>query len=161
MNSLSLMRFVVILIPLFMISCSDQPFEFDQAKAEKELSKAKIVTWRKLYDNADADGLNKFLAEDFVLIGGESIFTTKAEEIEWLRNNKWTGPDDFVYTIKDIVFLSNDAAIVYGIGTSTRKTEDGKPCNHSYISSNTFRRENGIWRPVTSHISDVRCSPIE
>lgn len=137
--------------------CATQILPSDREAAEAEIRKAKLETWRSLYNLNDADGLDAFLADDFVLIGGESGFTPKAEEIEWLRKNSWEGPQDFVYTIEKIVFLNRDAAVVYGTGTSTRTLEDGEPCNHRYISSNTFRREGGEWRPVTSHVSDARC----
>lgn len=140
--------------------CTTHTLHVDRAHDEAELRKAKIETWRRLYDHSDADGLDVFLADDFVLIGGEPGFRPKAEEVEWLRNNTWDGPDDFIYTIESIVFLNRDAAIVYGIGTSTRTSDDGEPCSHSYISSNTFRREDQVWRPVTSHVSDARCDLI-
>lgn len=151
---------VVIVAVVSLGACATNSQFVDQSHDEAELRKLKKVTWRRLYDNSDADGLDKFLAEDFVLIGGEAGFVPKIDEVEWLRNNEWEGPDDFVYTIENIVFLNRDAAIIYGVGTSTRKTENGVPCKHSYISSNTLRREGSVWRPVTSHVSDSRCDPI-
>lgn len=127
-----------------------------------DLRHAKIVKWKELYDTNDVDGLSSFLAHDFVRIGGPGIFTTKSEEIESLLENPWDGPDDFTYTIEEINFLNDDAAIVYGIGTSTRVNSDGDSCHHSYISSNSFRRiEEGTWHPVTSHVSDVSCTPFD
>ncbi len=131
------------------------PTRADDAAALRDL---KIVEWRRLYDESDADGLAAFLADDFVLIGGEAGFSPKTAEVDWLRHNDWAGPDDFRYTIEDIVFLNDDAAIVYGRGTSTRTDAQGRSCRHSYLSSNTFRRERGAWRPVTSHVSDATCT---
>ena len=132
----------------------------DRAADMAALTQAKKVTWRQLYDDQDADGLAEFLADDFILIASDD-FSPKNKEVSWLRNNKWAGPEDFLYTIEDIVFITDDAALIYGRGTSTRTNENGSPCKHSYISSNTLRRVGDKWRPVSSHVSDNKCETIE
>jgi ketosteroid isomerase-like protein len=156
-----------ILTPLLMVglsSCAPEPQvvhkTVDRDADIVALTHAKKVTWRELYDAQDADGLAAFLADDFILIAGGN-FTPKAEEVDWLRNNSWAGPEDFVYAIEDIVFITDDAAIIYGRGSSTRTGEDGTPCAHTYISSNTLRREGDKWHPVSSHVSDSKCEPIK
>jgi ketosteroid isomerase-like protein len=156
----------LVLALLVAASCAPDPASTnpvppaDRQADEDALRHAKVVTWRQLYDESDAEGLHAFLADDFVLIGGANGFTPKVDEVEALRNDPWAGPPDFLYTIEDIVFLTADAAIVYGVGTSTRASADGSPCRHRYLSSNTFRKEEGAWRPVTSHVSDATCTPI-
>ena len=124
------------------------------------LRTAKLETWPGLYASQDADGLDAFLADDFVMIAADGSLSPKTAEVEWLRNNPWRGAADFVYTIEDIVFLSRDAAIVYGYGQSTGADSNGAPCVHRYVSSNTFRRNGGYWRPVLSHLSGERCETI-
>lgn len=80
-----------------------------------------------------------------------------------MRDNPWSGDanDDFVYRIEDIQFVNNDTAIIYGEGTSTRTTEDDRPCAHSYWSSNTLKRVDGRWRPSFSHVSGAKCEPLD
>lgn len=125
------------------------------------LTKAKIELWPSFYKNQDAEGLANFLHPDFIFITDTGSRSSYTEEVDWVRNNPWSGNanDDFVYHIEDIIFLGPDTAIIYGKGTSTRQTEDGRPCDHSYWSSNTLRRTGDRWRPSFSHVSGVKCTP--
>ena len=126
------------------------------------LTEKKIVIWPKLYAERDADGLDAFLGDEFVVLNPDGTKRTKADELKFLRE---TPPDDeesdFLYTIDDIVFPTDDMAIIYGHGDSTRETEDGEPCHHNYWSSNTLVRREGEWKAVFSHVSGVTCTPIE
>lgn len=124
------------------------------------LRTAKLETWPGLYASQDADGLDAFLADDFVMIAADGSLSPKTAEVEWLRNNRWRGAEDFAYVIEDVVFLSRDAAIVYGYGQSTGADSNGAPCAHRYVSSNIFRRDGAHWRPVLSHLSGERCETI-
>jgi hypothetical protein len=131
-----------------------------QNKDDADLIALKTQVWPDIYASNDADRLDAFLSDDFVLIAGGSV-SSKAEEVDWMRNNEWDAPEDFVYEVEDIVYITHDAAIIYGRGLSTRETENGTPCRHSYISSNTVRRTEEGWKPVSSHVSDVNCEPID
>lgn len=72
-----------------------------------------------------------------------------------------TRQSDFLFTIEEIVFGADNTAIVYGQGNSTRETADGQPCHHNYWSSNTFILQDGVWKPIFSHVSGVTCTPID
>lgn len=126
------------------------------------LTEKKALVWPKLYAERDADGLDEFLADGFKVLEPDGSIRTKNEEIAWLRE---TPPDeeqsDFFFTIEEIVFAADNVAIVYGHGDSTRETEDGQPCHHNYWSSNTFIRQDSVWKPVFSHVSGVTCTQIE
>lgn len=126
------------------------------------LTEIKIDVWPGYYKNQDADGLAAFLSKDFVFITDDGTRSNYEQEVDWVRNNPWSGSenDDFVYRIEGIVLQSNTVAIVYGEGTSTRTLDDGEPCHHSYWSSNTLRIEDGRWKPTFSHVSGVKCDPI-
>ena len=126
------------------------------------LAEIKISEWPSYYKNQDADGLAAFLSEDFVFITDSGNQSNYQQEVDWVRNNPWSGAenDDFVYRIEDIVFQSDTVAIIYGEGTSTRTSDDGEPCRHSYWSSNTLRIEGGRWKPTFSHVSGVKCEPM-
>lgn len=138
--------------------CGPTPQPTDEAIAE--LSVLKKEVWPDIYAAKDAEALNEFLSDDFVLIGGGQV-TPKAEELVWLMNpGDWSAPEDFSYKIVDIIMITPDAAMVYGKGSSTRTNELGEPCSHSYWSSNTLRRVDGVWHPVASHVSDVQCAVI-
>ncbi|WP_273241039.1 DUF4440 domain-containing protein [Hyphomonas atlantica corrig.] len=129
----------------------------DLAQEEAVLRALKSDTWPGIYAANDADALAAFLADDFVLIGGG--VRTKADEVDWMREHSWSAPEDFRFEVDDVIFLTPDSALVYGRGLSTRETEDGTPCQHSYTSSNTLRRTADGWHAVSSHVSDATCAP--
>ena len=126
------------------------------------LTEKKVTVWPRLYAERNANGLDAFLADGFKILEAHGSTRTKAEEIAWLNE---TPPDeepsDFLFTIDEIVFAAHNVAIVYGHGDSTRETEDGIPCHHNYWSSNTFIKQDGVWKPVFSHVSGVTCTQIE
>ena len=126
------------------------------------LTEKKVIVWPKLYAERDADGLDEFLADGFKVLEPDGTVRTKGDEIEWLRE---TPPNrelsDFIFTIEEILFATDSIAVVYGHGDSTRETEDGQPCRHNYWSSNTFVKQNDVWKPVFSHVSGVTCTPIK
>jgi len=154
--------FPALLISLSLLACSENNAPPDQASDEATLSRIKLEDWPGYYKNQDADGLAAFLHPDFVFITDDGSRSTYQDEVDWVRENPWGGSanDDFVYHIEDIQFTSHDTAIIYGEGTSTRTTNDGQPCAHSYWSSNTLRRVEGRWRPTFSHVSGVKCDPL-
>lgn len=133
-----------------------------RADDEAQLTHLKTQTWPAIYRELDAAALDAFLDDRFVMLGARGEVTTKAEELSWMRNAEISGqPEDFLFTVNDIVFAGHDTAIVFGEGTSTRTTADGRPCAHSYYSSNTFVRDEARWRPVFSHVSGTQCTPME
>ena len=127
----------------------------------KALTEAKVETWRQIYRDQDAAGLAEFLDDDFVFITGTGRIVTKNDEVTYLSENTIDMAADFKFHIEDIIFTSSDTAIVYGTGKSTRENDEGKPCAHSYKSSNTLIRKNGNWHPVFSHVSGAKCETIE
>jgi hypothetical protein len=147
---------VVLVFPISLAKAGDRK---DDIAA---LTEKKVSVWPKLYAERNADGLDQFLADGFKILEPGGTVRTRAQEIQWLRE---TPPDeeqsDFIFTIKEVLFPSKDLAIVYGHGDSTRKTDDGRPCHHNYWSSNTFVRQDGVWKPVFSHVSGVTCEPIK
>ncbi len=126
------------------------------------LTEKKVVVWPRIYAERDADALDEFLADGFKMLQPDGTERTKAQEMQWLRE---TPPDDevsdFLFTIEEILFAADNIAIVYGQGNSTRTTDDGLPCHHNYTSSNTFILQDGVWKPIFSHVSGVTCTPLE
>lgn len=143
------------------------PAHADEADARRAadiaaLTDIKVNEWRRIYAERDADALEKFLGDDFVVLSPVGVVSTKADEIAYLRDTpRDTVRSDFVYTIKDILFQDDDVAVIFGHGDSTRQTDDGAPCHHRYWSSNTLARVDGEWKALFSHVSDAACTPLE
>ena len=84
------------------------------------LTRAKVETWRRFYQQQNAEGLRRFLTDDFIVIDAAGNVGTKSSQVAWLAKNAWSGPADFLYVIDRISFLGPDAAIVVGHGSGTR-----------------------------------------
>jgi ketosteroid isomerase-like protein len=121
------------------------------------VTRAKVETWRQLYRDQDAEGLRRFLTDDFVVIDAEGKISTKDAEVAWLAGHKWSGPADFLYVVDRITFPAPDVAVVIGHGSGTGTGEGNVTCIDTYRSSNVFRKIDGAWRPALSHISGSRC----
>ena len=104
------------------------------------VARAKVETWRRFYQQQDADGLRRFLADDFIVIDDEGTVSTKDAEVAWLAKNAWSGPADFLYVIDRISFPASDVALVVGHGFGTRVADGKEPCIETYRSSNVFQR---------------------
>ncbi len=132
----------------------------DRAADRAELTHKKQVIWPALYAERDARGLEAFLLEEFRILEPEGSVRTGDAEVAWLASTPPSdGPDDFFFSIQEIVFPAADVAMVYGHGDSTRTDEQGRPCHHRYWSSNLFVRTKAGWKPAFSHVSGARCSP--
>ena len=149
------------------LTCAAGLFFSSEAASDRQddvavLTEKKVTVWRRLYAERDAEGLDEFLADGYRILQPDGSVRTRADEIAWLQETPQDeAQSDFLFTIEEIVFAADNTAIVYGHGDSTRETEDGQPCHHNYWSSNTFMQQDGVWKPIFSHISGVTCTPIE
>jgi hypothetical protein len=138
-------------------ACDAPPGQSGRTMDVRALTRAKVETWRRFYQQQNAEGLRRFLTDDFIAIDDEGNVTTKDAEVAWLAKNAWSGPADYLYVIDKISFLGSDGAIVVGHGFGTRTGNGTGSCIETYRSSNVFRRVRGTWRPAMSHISGSRC----
>ena len=133
----------------------------DRGHDEASLTRIKTETWPGFYRRQDADGLAGFLAPPFVNIAPDGTVTPRSEELAAVRANPWN-PRNFQYVVDRIVWLTPDLALVVGRGASDRSGEDGRPCRHSYASSNLLVRAADAplgWRALSSHVSGATCVP--
>ncbi len=151
---------LALVLALGVPACTTSDFPSEKT-AREALTIAKVETWREIYRANDADALDAFLANDFILISPDGTTQSKSDAVSDLRDNPWDMPEDFLYTVDGIIFPARDTAIVYGQGNSTRINSEGAPCHHSYTSSNGFKYINGQWRPVSSHPSGSSCKLID
>lgn len=132
----------------------------DRKADEAAIREIKATHWPNFYRNQDTAGLGAFLAPEFVNIAPDGAVTPRAEELAWVRNNAW-GPANFRYTVTRIDWFGSDLALVTGKGASDRTNGEGKPCQHSYVSSNLLRRAPGTalgWQALSSHVSGDACA---
>jgi ketosteroid isomerase-like protein len=124
-----------------------------RSEEEKALRRLKEVDWPKAYKEQDVALLDRILADEFQMVDADGNKSTKAEELDWVRNNK-PGYDSLTFEITRLDLFENGTAIVGGTGTIR---DEGSVTE--YQSSNVLVKRNGTWKAVASHVSGVKPKP--
>ena len=120
---------------------------------EAALRQIKEELWPRAYATQDVDLLDSLLAPEFRLIDDQGNWSTKAEELDWVRHNA-PSYDSLVFTILRLEIFGGDSAIVAGKGT-IRGTGDEGPYLLEYMSTNVLVKREGRWQAVASHVSGI------
>ena len=126
----------------------------DRAADEKALRHLKEVEWPKAYREQDTALLDRILADGFQSIDGDGNWSTKAEEMDYIRKNK-PSYESFRFEIKRLEIFENGTAIVAGTGHIRGRDAEG-PYKVEYQSSNIFLKRAGLWKAVASHVSGIQ-----
>jgi hypothetical protein len=129
----------------------------DRAADEKALRHLKEVEWPKAYREQDTALLDRILADEFQSIDGEGNWSTKAQEMEYIRKNK-PSYESFRFEIKRLEIFENGTAVVAGTGHIRGRDAEG-PYKVEYQSSNILIKRGGLWKAVASHVSGARRKP--
>ena len=106
----------------------------------------KTVLWPQAYRTQDVELLDRLLHDSFEMIDDEGNRSTKQEELEYIKNNRWD-PGSFEYRIERLQIYQGLFAVIDGTGVA--KT-------YTYKSSNFLVKEDGVWRAIASHVSGVQ-----
>jgi hypothetical protein len=95
--------------------------------------------------------LENILADEFKMIGSDGEYSTKKEQIQYIKTHK---PNyiSFKFEIKRLEIFENGTAIVSGTGTIHRKDDKGE-YDLIYQSSNVLIKRNNEWKAISSHTS--------
>lgn len=147
------MRIVRLFVVLSLISA---PGLIGQAPSEDEkvLREIKEVLWPKAYRDQDTALLDRLLAEEFQMIDGAGLWSTKADEMKWVRENR-PAYDSLTFKIKRLDVFENGTAIISGTGTVKGRDSSGSYVAE-YQSSNVLVKRKGVWRAVASHVSGYK-----
>jgi hypothetical protein len=128
-----------------------QSTSYGQASDEQTLRHIKEVEWPKAYRDQDTLLLEKILADEFKMIGSDGEYSTKKEQLEYIKTHK---PNyiSFNFEIKRLEIFENGTAIVSGTGTIHRKDDKGE-YDLIYQSSNVLIKRNNEWKAISSHTS--------
>ena len=110
---------------------------------EQTLRHFKTVLWPQAYRTQDVQLLDDMLHHSFQMIDDAGGRSTKAKELDFIRNNHWN-PRNFVYTIERLDIYEGKFAVIDGTGDTA---------SYHYKSSNYLIKENGQWRAIGSHVS--------
>lgn len=119
------------------------------------LRRLKTVDWPRAYQTQDLALLDRILADDFYVVRGDGSWSSKRDELEWLRHNA-PSYDSLVFNITRLDIYPNGTAIVAGTG-HVHSRVDARPSISAYESTNVLTRDaSGQWRAVASHTSGSR-----
>jgi hypothetical protein len=150
----SLVLFVLV------IAWQDQAGEADVARSDAEsLTHIKRVLWPKAYREQNTTLLDQILADEFRSIDANGEWSTKPEELEYVRLNR-PSYESLSFTVQRLDVFENGTAIVAGTGTITRADAAGRYVLQ-YQSSNMFIKRDGRWQAVASHVSGVKRLPVD
>lgn len=129
----------------------------DRSADEKALRQIKEVDWPKAYREQDTALLDRILADEFQSIDAEGSWSTKAEELDYIRKNK-PSYESFRFEIRRLEIFENGTAVVAGTGHIQGRDENG-PYRIEYQSSNILIKRGGVWKAISSHVSGVTRKP--
>ena len=121
---------------------------------EAALREIKEVLWPRAYAQQDVALLDSLLADEFQMVDAEGNWSTKADELEWVRTNP-PSYDSLVFEIIRLDIFENGSAIVAGRGIVSGTDEQG-PYTLEYQSTNVLIKRDGTWRAVASHVSGIK-----
>jgi hypothetical protein len=121
---------------------------------EQALRYLKEVEWPRAYREQDVALLDRILADEFQMIDADGNWSTKAEELEWIRKNK-PSYDSFRFVIRRLEIVENGTAVVAGTGVIEGKDEQG-PYILEYQSSNILIKRGSLWEAIASHVSGIQ-----
>jgi hypothetical protein len=147
------MRIVRLFVVLSLI-CAPGLIGQAPSEDEKVLREIKEVLWPRAYREQDTALLDRLLADEFQMIDGSGLWSTKADEMKWVSENR-PAYDSLTFRIKRLDIFENGTAIISGTGTV--KGRDGSGAYVAeYQSSNVLVKRKGIWRAVASHVSGYK-----
>lgn len=120
---------------------------------EAALREIKEVLWPRAYAQQDVALLDSLLADEFQMVDADGNWSTKADELEWIRSNS-PSYDSLVFHIERLEIFENGSAIVAGKGVISGSDEEG-PYIVEYQSTNVLIKRGGAWKAVASHVSGV------
>jgi ketosteroid isomerase-like protein len=109
--------------------------------------------WNDVLVKKDATALGAMLADDYVVTDEFGHVHDKAAQLARLKS----GQRNFqTMKLSDLrVHMFGDVVVVTGVNTVTGTT-DGKSTPSKLAFTDTFARQNGTWRAIATHVSEVK-----
>ena len=125
-----------------------------QTDDEQALRYLKEVAWPRAYKEQDVALLDRILADEFQMVDAEGVWSTKAEELDYIRHNR-PGYDSLRFVITRLDVFENGTAIVAGTGIVRGQNAEG-PYLFEYQSTNVLIKRDGRWQAIASHVSGIK-----
>jgi ketosteroid isomerase-like protein len=116
----------------------------EHKKLAREQVEALEEQWKEVQLNADLQGLDKLLSEDYIGISSSGEVMTKAQQMEHMQNRKLVISSVDTSDVK--VKLLGPVAIVTSLA-QIKGVSDGQPLDGSFRYTRVYQRlPNGTWK---------------
>ncbi len=132
-----------LLLVLLLLPAAAIPAAAGDADDVATLEHLKTVLWPQAYRTQDVDLLASLLHESFEMIDADGRRSTRAEELDYVRDNAWD-PGEFEYRVQRLEIYDGRFAVIDGIGIAG---------SYRYVSSNYLLKHDGRWQAIGSHVS--------
>lgn len=116
--------------------------------------------WIESYNRHDEKALSEIEADDFRVSFGDGRVQDKADQVAQLRKPAPKGAEFEIAVEESDVRIYGTAAVVRGIVTERGGFVDAKGVRQTFRQrsryTDTWILENGRWRVVASHLSDLK-----
>ena len=110
--------------------------------------------WLDAYQKHDAAALERIEAEDFILTESDGKLTTKAEDVESIKNANPPQPDD-TFDAEDVkVRVYGDTAVLMG-RVILKYRNKGQLVVEQYRYTDTYLKRRGRWLVVASQLTRI------
>jgi ketosteroid isomerase-like protein len=142
---------VIVLAPLAPVHAQKQAGQTSSPTAQALVDLEN--KWNDVLLKKDAAGLGAILADDYVSTDEMGHVFDKAAVLARLK----AGQRNFqTMKLSDLhVHAYGDVAVVTGVNTVTGTT-DGKTTAPKVAFTDTYLKQNGTWRAIATHVSEVR-----
>jgi ketosteroid isomerase-like protein len=146
-----IMKPLLMIFVLLGVALSIATGQTKNPKAEQELLKLQRE-WLDAYQKHDAAALERIEADDFTLTDADGKVTTKAEDVESVRNAKPPQPDDS-FDVEDVeVRFYGDTAVLIG-RVILKYRNKGQMVAERYRYTDTYLKRRGRWQVVASQLT--------
>lgn len=143
-----------ILLGLVALFFTNVTFSQSLTSDEMRVKEIKEKIWTKACQEQNTLVLDQILADEFFMIDADGNSFSKAQEIQYLQDNK-PSYESFTYNVGRLLIFDHNTAIMNGLGVITG-TDDHGPYTTTYQSSDVMIKRHGQWQTVSSHISGLR-----
>jgi mannose-6-phosphate isomerase-like protein (cupin superfamily)/ketosteroid isomerase-like protein len=141
---------------ILLLSCCGSAPMFAQAANESK-AKDDVATslvemerqWAAVCATHDTSVLERILADDFLGTNTEGKHYTKSEDIEKIRRSTKRYKSGRLDDVK-VRFYRSDIAVLHGVETCVRETDDGKEEPETAVWTDTWIERNGLWQIVAA-----------
>ena len=143
------MKTATLIVLVAVLACR---FSLAQTPAEQEVLQFERDACKAFLD-ADVSALERVLTPDFTLTLSNGEVSTRADEIDELRNGK-VHYDVFENYDMNARIYGDDVAVVLG-KTRVKGTSEGKPFDRVVQFTDTLIKRDGRWQLAAGHVSRI------